>query len=338
MGGQSGMDSRPTADYRGRSTPAGIGRMSLKAVHDGSVMTIMRRQMECLEQKLSGHVTRIQQQSDQVSNAMRTRVDSKMELLEALTPKLDHRVSELSGTYEGLSQEMQTQIQRIDGMETHLWEWRCQLEEKIQARLVDSDVHLLRVQTGIHANDELQQVVDMDTQNSEVVVDREVNSRRCKGDTDSFSVECQLADHKKKIDHLMEMSLEMRERVQVREEAVKHLQSGLHDLHQHKLEQSDMLEVLKRILDSTEWTGDEPHSDELQAQLENIQDEMQLISERTKSVEDSNAFASRVGSFVTEVTRMVPKVIQQQKNIDEMTERLDQMDGQIKRLCADVGR
>lgn len=400
---------------------------------DGSVMNVIRKQMECLEQKLSGHVTKIQQQSDQVANAMLTRVDSKMVLMETLQPKLDHRLAELSGTYKGLSEEMQTQIRRIDGMETRLWEWRHQLEEEIRGKFADSDVSLLRVQNGLRANDEAiqqqdermqmleqhlayqedanedllnlsQRVADIETHNSESVVDRELNSNRdinsssVSLSTDSLSINCQLADNKKKIDHLMEMSLEVHERLQVHEETVKYLktvcendenrsrqlldlvehsdwdarikelQSGFHDLDQHKIEQSDMLEILKRKLDLTERTADEtsdrvhrlqemsmnmgvdelipdvmhsmtnfmPRTDELQSQLENIRDEMQQIWERTKNVEESNQLASRVGSLVTQLTHVAPKVIQQQKSMDEMTKRINQMDSQIKRLCAEV--
>jgi len=309
-----------------------VGRMSIKAVQDGSVMTIMRRQMESLEQKLSGHVTRIQEQTDQASNAMLTRVDSKMELLEALTPKLDRRVADLSGTYEGLSQEMRTQIQRIDGMETRLWEWRRQLEEKIQGKLADSDVNLLRVQTGMPANDRMQRDADVEVQNPDFLVAQGISSRRLEADTNSLSIKGQLADNTKKIDHLMEMSLKMHERVQVHEETVKHLQSGLHDLDKCKIEQSEILELLKRKLGLTEQT--DPHPYELKPQLEKIRDEMQQILERTKAVEESNELASCVGSIVTQLTHMVPNVIQQQKSMDEMTGRINQMEGQIKHLCA----
>merc|ERR1719465_3345 len=116
-------------------------------------MNVIRKQMECLEHKLSGHVTKIQQQSDQVANAMLTRVDSKMVLMETLQPKLDHRLAELSGTYKGLSEEMQTQIRRIDGMETRLWEWRHQLEEEIRGRLAESDMNYARIQSTMRTTE-----------------------------------------------------------------------------------------------------------------------------------------------------------------------------------------
>jgi len=350
-----------------------------------------------------------------------------MVLMEALQPKLDHRLAELSGTYKGLSQEMQAQIRRIDGMETRLWEWRHQLEEEIRGKLVSADVSLLRVQNGLRTNDKAiqqqdermqmleqhlayqedanedianlsQRVADMETHNSEFVVDREINGSLVSPNTDSLSINCQLSDNKKKIDHLMEMSFELHERVQVHEETVKYLkticendenrsrqlldrvehsdwdarikelQSGFHDLDQHKVEQADMLELLKRKLASVERTGDETsdrvhclqersmnvgvdelfpedihsmtnivsRSDELQLQLQNIREEMQLISERTKVVEESNELASRVGSLVTQLTHVAPRVIQQQKSMDEITERINQMDGHIKRLGAKV--
>merc|ERR1712196_157284 len=133
---------------------------------------------------------------------------------------------------------------------------------------------------------------------------------------------------------------------------IRELQSGFRDLDQHKIEQSEMLELLQRRLDSTERTlqdasmkmrvdelfPDDVHClDAMQLQLESMQDEIKQISDRTKVVEESSELASRVGSLVTQLTHVAPKVIQQQKNMGEMIEHIDQMDDQIKRLCVAVG-
>eukprot|EP00931_Biecheleriopsis_adriatica_P118099 TRINITY_DN93562_c0_g1_i1.p1 TRINITY_DN93562_c0_g1~~TRINITY_DN93562_c0_g1_i1.p1 ORF type:complete len:420 (+),score=111.94 TRINITY_DN93562_c0_g1_i1:134-1261(+) len=46
----------------------------------------------------------------------------------------DRRLAEMKGLMRALSDEMQDQIRRVDGMERRLWEVRCQLNEKVELR------------------------------------------------------------------------------------------------------------------------------------------------------------------------------------------------------------
>eukprot|EP00812_Abedinium_dasypus_P007916 NODE_200_length_1824_cov_289.295647.p1 GENE.NODE_200_length_1824_cov_289.295647~~NODE_200_length_1824_cov_289.295647.p1 ORF type:complete len:534 (-),score=156.61 NODE_200_length_1824_cov_289.295647:206-1636(-) len=113
------------------------------------MLAMVRKQMDGLEDKVTGHVARIQQQSDRLRDAALARVDSKMSTMETLQPKLDRRLAELSGNYKGISDEMQAQIRRIDQMESRLWEWRHQLEEEIRGKFAETEQNFQRVAASV---------------------------------------------------------------------------------------------------------------------------------------------------------------------------------------------
>lgn len=145
------------AGSRAGSTPgssraigtAGPTGYTAKAAQDNAIFAAVRRQMEALEDKLSGQIHRVQQQSDRLRDAAFARVDSKMGTVEALQPKLDRRLAELSGNYKGLSDEMQAQIRRLDQMDSRLWEWRHQLEEEVRGKFAESDQSNQKVQSSL---------------------------------------------------------------------------------------------------------------------------------------------------------------------------------------------
>jgi len=128
------------ATTRSGSTP-GHSRTTAVAVprstHETAILTAMRRQMEALEEKLSGQICRVQQQSDRLRDAAFSRVDQKMGSMESLQPKFDRRLAELSGNYKGLSDEMQAQIKRVDQLDSKLWDFRHQLEEEIRSKMAE---------------------------------------------------------------------------------------------------------------------------------------------------------------------------------------------------------
>lgn len=138
---------------RAGSTPGtarhATGMTAVKTVQDSAILNAVRRQMEALEDKLSGQINRVQQQSDRLQNAALTRVDQKMVTMEALQPKLDRRIAELSGNYKGLSDEMQAQIRRLDQMDSRLWEWRHQLEEEVRNKFVEIEQCYQRVSSSV---------------------------------------------------------------------------------------------------------------------------------------------------------------------------------------------
>lgn len=108
-----------------------------KAAQESAILTAVRRLLEALEEKLSGQITRVQQQGDRLRDAAFSRVDAKMGNMEGLQSKFDRKLAELSGNYKGLSDEMQAQIRRIDQMDTRLWEWRHQVEDEVRTKFAE---------------------------------------------------------------------------------------------------------------------------------------------------------------------------------------------------------
>lgn len=139
------------AATRSGSTPSNARTTALvpRASHETAILTAMRRQMEALEEKLGGQMSRVQQQSDRLRDAAFSRVDQKMGSMEALQPKFDRRLAELSGNYKGLSDEMQAQIKRVDQLDSKLWEFRHQLEEEMRSKMAELEQNQQQASSAI---------------------------------------------------------------------------------------------------------------------------------------------------------------------------------------------
>jgi len=120
-----------------------------KAGQDTQLLGAVRKQMEILEDRLSGQIARVQQQGDKMRDAAFNRYDNKLNALETGHPRLERRVAELSGNLRGLSDEMQCQIRRIDQTDSRLWEWRHQLEEDIRTKLTDVEQQVQQVSSAL---------------------------------------------------------------------------------------------------------------------------------------------------------------------------------------------
>jgi len=135
----SGARLRLEAGHRAGSTPGNRGALVASRMYqeNNGIMQAVKRQVDGVEEKLTQQINRVQHQSDRLRDAAYARVDQKMSTMEALQPKFDRRLAELSGNYKGLSDEMQAQIKRVDQLDSRLWEWRHQLEEEMRSKLAD---------------------------------------------------------------------------------------------------------------------------------------------------------------------------------------------------------
>merc|ERR1712226_1760683 len=104
--------------------------------------------MDTLEDRLGGQLIQGQQQNDKVSLNL-SRVDSKITSLETLQPAVDRKLAELAGNYKGVSEGLQSQIRRIDRMDTQLWEWRKQLEEEMRGKFAETEQNFQRVSSTV---------------------------------------------------------------------------------------------------------------------------------------------------------------------------------------------
>jgi len=104
---------------------------------DLAIVDAVRKKIESLDEKFSGQIARVQQQNDRLRDLAISRVDSKLGSMEAQHPKISKTLSELTGNYKGLSDEVQSMIRRLDQMDGRFWEFRHELEEEVRGKLAD---------------------------------------------------------------------------------------------------------------------------------------------------------------------------------------------------------
>lgn len=95
-----------------------------------------------VEERLNAQISRVQHQGERLREVALSRMEAKVGAVEALQPKVDRRMAELSGSVKGLSDEMQSQLRRVDQIDSKLWDWRHQLEEELRSRLVEVEQSL----------------------------------------------------------------------------------------------------------------------------------------------------------------------------------------------------
>jgi chromosome segregation ATPase len=105
--------------------------------------------MDALEDKLSAQISRASQQGERLRDAALSRVETKLATTEATQPRMDRRIAELNGNYKGLSDEMQSQIRRIDAMDSRLWEWRQKADDELRNKLTGIEQNCQSVNSSL---------------------------------------------------------------------------------------------------------------------------------------------------------------------------------------------
>jgi hypothetical protein len=146
-----GLQEQPWSGSRSaRSFVAGTaGAMGSSAVQESAILATVRRQMEMMEERLGSQISRIQMQSDRLRDVALSRLDAKVHAMDQLHPKVDRRIAELSGNFKGLSDEMQSQIRRVDQMDSRLWEWRHSMEEEIRGKFSDAETNHQQISSDL---------------------------------------------------------------------------------------------------------------------------------------------------------------------------------------------
>lgn len=109
---------------------------------------LFKKHLEATEEKLSVQIGRVQQQNEKLREAAFSRVDAKLCGFEALQPKIDRRLAELSGNLQGLSSELQVQIRRADQMDSRLRSWKQELEDTIDARFAELERSFQQIESS----------------------------------------------------------------------------------------------------------------------------------------------------------------------------------------------
>lgn len=148
-GGTSGMVTPTFSQSGGKPTSgtrtASVVQAAARASYESALLSAVRRQIEAFEEKVGSQMERIQNQTDRTREAQLCRLEEKVTAAEGQQPKLDRRLAELGGNYKGLSDEMQSQIRRVDLMDDRLWEWRHQMEEELRSKYGDFEQNVQKV-------------------------------------------------------------------------------------------------------------------------------------------------------------------------------------------------
>lgn len=140
----------PSLSMMTRSRASTPGRVAVRPrEQDMFAMSTFKRQIEAMEEKVGTQISQAQQQSDKLRDAALARIEAKLATIEALQPKSDRRIAEMSGNFKGLSDEMQSQIRRIDQMDSRLLERRHQFEEEIRAKFSEIEQNYQQISSSV---------------------------------------------------------------------------------------------------------------------------------------------------------------------------------------------
>uniref|UniRef100_A0A7S4VJZ7 Uncharacterized protein n=1 Tax=Alexandrium monilatum TaxID=311494 RepID=A0A7S4VJZ7_9DINO len=254
--------AKASAGYSSARSPS--SGLHGKQVQERDIYSSVRRQMEVLEERLNGQIVRVQQHGERSRDSALTRLDSKVSTMELLQPKVDRRIAEINGNLKALSEESQTQIRRMDQMDSRHWEWRHKLEEEIRGKLAGMETANQELASSFRvtkaANEEvlkrhhqrllrLEELVDEGSKNHEdlnsnlmnmhtrlLEIENDSPALRSSSDPkDPLSdvntsaglviVESQVQDLSQKVTQLLEESYEMRAKLEAQEEHHKTLRT-----------------------------------------------------------------------------------------------------------------
>eukprot|EP00930_Biecheleria_cincta_P096909 TRINITY_DN88681_c0_g1_i1.p1 TRINITY_DN88681_c0_g1~~TRINITY_DN88681_c0_g1_i1.p1 ORF type:complete len:545 (-),score=122.49 TRINITY_DN88681_c0_g1_i1:115-1749(-) len=140
-----------SAMTRSRASTPARGAVKPREV-DVAAMSTFKRQIDMMEEKVGAQISHALQQSERLRDASLARIDAKITTMESLQPKLDRRIAEMSGNFKGLSDEMQSQIRRIDQMDSRLAERRHQFEEEIRAKFSEIEQNYQQIASSVRVS------------------------------------------------------------------------------------------------------------------------------------------------------------------------------------------
>lgn len=93
--------------------------------------------MEAFEEKVNSQVTRLQTQNERLRDAAFHRLEEKVSQTEGSQPKVERRLAELTGNVRGLSDELHSQIRRIDELDHKIWDWTQGFDEGFGSKILE---------------------------------------------------------------------------------------------------------------------------------------------------------------------------------------------------------
>jgi len=105
---------------------------------DAQFLTSVKQSLDAQKEHLQNELSKMQKQHKILHESTLNRYDERQRLLDGRHTKLDRRQAELTGTLQGLSEELQGQVRRVDLMEERMRVWRQQVEEEVRNVLSES--------------------------------------------------------------------------------------------------------------------------------------------------------------------------------------------------------
>uniref|UniRef100_A0A7S0ZP22 Uncharacterized protein n=1 Tax=Noctiluca scintillans TaxID=2966 RepID=A0A7S0ZP22_NOCSC len=117
------------------------GSVHQRGHSDPQFLTSIKQALDAQREHLHTELGKMQKESKLLNEANLNRYEERQRLLDGRHTKLDRRQAELTGTLQGLSEELQGQVRRVDLMEERMRVWRQQVEEEVRSKLSDSLQH-----------------------------------------------------------------------------------------------------------------------------------------------------------------------------------------------------
>lgn len=182
------LASRRAGSNPATRRPLGVGIGNSRPAVEG---TALSAKVENIEAKLRGDLAKAVQHSDQLRDAAHSRIDSKLASLEVLQRKLERSLAETSGSNRALSDEVQTQIVRIDQIDTRTRDWRHQLEEEFRAKFAELEMQFTRLFSSVRSSssaneDVVKRCTQRMSQLESLVAERAEHHETIRQDVDTF--------------------------------------------------------------------------------------------------------------------------------------------------------
>ncbi|CAE7368424.1 RE2, partial [Symbiodinium sp. KB8] len=103
-------------------------------------LSIVRKELVELDDRLSRQLQRIQSQSDRVMEVVLTSLEEKVAQVISNQPMMEWRLAELGASVKGLQEQLETQACRTDATEARLQRWKTTIESDMQNLTVEAPV------------------------------------------------------------------------------------------------------------------------------------------------------------------------------------------------------
>lgn len=149
-GERSGMSTPNVARFGARALSSGrtAAPPAMRASYESALLAAVQRQLKAFQDGFESSL-REYRQADRLRDAAVARLEEKVSANEGTGNRVDRKIAELTGNWKGLSDEMQTQIRRVNDLDKRFWEQWHQLEEELNKKISDMEHSIQKVPTGM---------------------------------------------------------------------------------------------------------------------------------------------------------------------------------------------